>query len=131
MEKELSQVNFVGIYRATTRPHNFWVATLLWGYSCKAFITKKKKKKKKMTTTAKKQTKIFDKKDWPKKLVPSQREKTSGVLRLNEILSKLLTISKCLQSNCKKIRCCFVVLNMLSVFIFHILHTTWGIIDYS
>ena len=35
-----------------------------------------------------------------KMLVQSQREKNSSVLRLNQIMSKLLTISKCLQLNC-------------------------------
>ena len=69
MEKELSQVSFVGMYRATTLPHNFGVATLLWGYSCKAFITKKTKKtKQKWKQQQKRQTKIFDKKDWPTNL---------------------------------------------------------------
>ena len=41
MEKELPQVSFLAIFRATTLPHNFWVATLLWSYSCKKGITKK------------------------------------------------------------------------------------------
>ena len=34
-KKELPQVSFLGIYRTTTLPHNFWAATLLWSYSCK------------------------------------------------------------------------------------------------
>ena len=59
MEKELSQVSFVGIYRATTLPHNFWVATLLWGYSCKAFITKKTKKQNKNGNNSKKDKQRF------------------------------------------------------------------------
>ena len=47
----------------------------------------------------KSETKIFKQKRFHKKLVQSQREKNSGILRLNKILSKLLTISKCLQLN--------------------------------
>ena len=35
LEKEPPQVSFLGIYRTTTLPHNFWTATLLWSYSCK------------------------------------------------------------------------------------------------
>ena len=35
LSKELSQVSFLGIYRTATLPNNFWVATLLWSYSCK------------------------------------------------------------------------------------------------
>ena len=56
-----------------------------------------------METTAKKTNKDFRQKRLTNKLVLSQRERTSGILRLNQILSKLLTISKCLQLNCKQI----------------------------
>ena len=35
MQKELSQVTFLGIYRTTTLTNKFWAATLLWSYSCK------------------------------------------------------------------------------------------------
>ena len=45
--------------------------------------------------------KIFKQKIFYKKLVQSQREKNSGILK---IMSKLLTISKCLQLNCWQIQ---------------------------
>ena len=57
----------------------------------------------------KKGTKIFDERRSTKKPVPSQREKNSGVLRLNQILSNLLTISKCLQLNFKKTQQLFAI----------------------
>ena len=46
------------------------------------------------------ENKIFKQKRLYKKLVESKREKYSGILRLNEMMSKLLTISTCLQLNC-------------------------------
>ena len=46
------------------------------------------------------ETKIFKQKRFHKKLVQSQPEKKLGILRLNKIMSKLLTIGKCLQLNC-------------------------------
>ena len=48
----------------------------------------------------KSETKIFDQKRFHKKLVPSQQEKMLGVLRLNQIMSALLIINKCLELNC-------------------------------
>ena len=48
----------------------------------------------------KSETKTFDQKRFQKKLVPSQQEKNLGVLRLNQIMSTLLTIRKRLQLNC-------------------------------
>ena len=59
---------------------------------------------KKVSTTTKSETKIFKQKDFIKKLVQSQREQNSGIFRLNKIISKLLTISKCLQLNCYQIQ---------------------------
>ena len=47
----------------------------------------------------KSETKIFKRKRFHKKLVQSQHKKNSGGLILNQI-SKLLTISECLQLNC-------------------------------
>ena len=35
LQKELLQVSFLGIYRTTTLPNNFWATELLWSYSCK------------------------------------------------------------------------------------------------
>ena len=35
LQKELPQVSFLGVYRTTTLPHNFWKTALLWSYSCK------------------------------------------------------------------------------------------------
>ena len=44
---------------------------------------------------------FLNKKSFRKKLVQSQGEKKhSGILRLNKIMSKLLTVSKCLQLHC-------------------------------
>ena len=51
-------------------------------------------KKYNKTLFKKSETKIFDQKRFHKKLVPSQREKNSNVLRLNQMMPKLLTISK-------------------------------------
>ena len=67
-----------------------------------------------------------NKKDFIKHLFKVNEKKNSGILRLNKIMSKLLTISKCLQLNCQYIQHllsnCYIVLNMPSVFIFHISH---------
>ena len=52
----------------------------------------------------KRETKIFKQRRFHKKLVQSQREKNLGVLRLNQIMPKLLTISKRLQFNCWQIQ---------------------------
>ena len=89
MQKELHQVSFLCISRTTTSLHFFgWLHC-----SCK-----------KVSTTTKSETKIFKQKDFIKKLVQSQREQNSGIFRLNKIISKLLTISKCLQLNCYQIQ---------------------------
>ena len=48
----------------------------------------------------KSETKIFVQKRFSKKIVPSQREKNSDVLRLNQIMFLLVTLSKYLQLNC-------------------------------
>ena len=49
----------------------------------------------------KSEIKVFDQKRFHKKLVPSnEKKKNSGVLRLNQIMPKLLTMSKCWQLNC-------------------------------
>ena len=79
----------------------------------------------------KSQTKTFDLKRLHKKLVPSQWEKHFGVLSLNQIMSTLLTISKCSQLNCSQIQQLLNGLNLPSIFTFHVSHTTWSIIDYS
>ena len=60
----------------------------------------------------KSETKIFDQKRFHKKLVPSQREKNSGVLRLNQIMPPLLTMSKCLQLNCWQIQLLFTIVTL-------------------
>ena len=57
-------------------------------------------KKDNKTLLQKTETKIFDQQRFHKKLVSSQQEKKLGILRLNQILYKLLTISKCLQLKC-------------------------------
>ena len=70
-------------------PSFFWVATLLLQKSFNYY---------------KKWNKDFQTKRFHKKLVQSQREQNSGIFRLNKIISKLLTISKCLQLNCYQIQ---------------------------
>ena len=76
----------------------------------------------------KSKTKIFDQKSFRKKLVPSQREKNSGVLRLNQIMFTLLTISKMFAvkvlANLAVVCSCYIVLNMPRIFTFYIFHTT-------
>ena len=70
-------------------------------------------------------SKIFNQKRFHKKLFQSQGEKNSGVLRLNQIKSKLLTIKKCLQLNC-----CLQLLHCFEhAEQFHFSHITWGIIN--
>ena len=64
-------------------------------HCCKVTLVKKYNK----PLLQKSETKIFDQKRFHKRLVPSQLEKNLGVLRLNKIMSKLLTVSKYLQLN--------------------------------
>ena len=79
----------------------------------KPSLQKNQKNKTKIKTTTKKQTnKDFRQKRLTNKLALSQREKNSCVLRLNQILSKLLTISKCLQLNCKQIQKLFAIVSL-------------------
>ena len=47
----------------------------------------------------KSETNMFKQKRFHKKLVQNQREKKIGRFELNQIISKLLTLSKCFQSN--------------------------------
>ena len=47
----------------------------------------------------KSETNIFKQKRFHKKLVQNQREKKIERFELNQIISKLLTLSKCFQSN--------------------------------
>ena len=79
------QVSFLGISRTTTLPHNLhcYEVTLVTKYN--------------KTLLQKSETKIFDQKRFHKKLNPSQQEKGSGVLRLDQIMSTFLTISKGLE----------------------------------
>ena len=79
LQNELPQVSFQHNYF----PSFFWAATL--------FLAKKFHK----SLLQKSETKIFKQKIFREKLVQSQREKNLGVLRLNKIMSKLLTVSVC------------------------------------
>ena len=53
LKKELLQVIFLGIYRTTTLPHNFWRATFPWSYPCKKVINHYYKKLKERFSTKK------------------------------------------------------------------------------
>ena len=64
------------------------------------------------TLLRKSETKIFDQKRFHKKLVPSQQEKMLGVLRLNQIMSALLIINKCLELNCQQIQQLFAIVTL-------------------
>ena len=74
----------------------------------------------------KSETKIFDQKRFLKKLVPSQREKNSGVLRLYQIMPKIVNNKQMLAvkllANSAVVCNCYIVLNMTSIFTFHISH---------
>ena len=88
-KKELPEVSFLYISRKPTALHFLWAAILLLQ---KSFINHYLQKS---------ETKVFKQKRFHKKLAQSQREKkNSCILRLNKIMSKLLTLSKCMQSNC-------------------------------
>ena len=77
-------------------------------------------KKYNKSSLQKSETKIFDQNRFHQKLVPSQREKNSGVLRLNQIMAPFLTMSKYLPANSAVVYNCYIVLNMPSIFTFHI-----------
>ena len=69
---------------------------------------------------------FLTKKDFIKSLFQVNEKKNSGVLRLNQIIPKLLTISKMfavkLLANSAVVCNCYIVLNMPSIFIFYISH---------
>ena len=64
-------------------------------------------------------SKVFDQKRFIKNLLKVSEKNNSGVLRKNQITSKLLILSKRLQ---------FWTCPTFSRFTFHILQTTWGIL---
>ena len=91
MQKELPQLSFLGIHRTATLPHNFWA------YMCSKVTLVKKCNKPQLQ---KRETKIFDQKRVTKNLFKVNEKINSGVLRINQIMSKLLTLSKSSQLNC-------------------------------
>ena len=86
LQKELLQVSFLGIYRAATLGNNFWAAILLWSYSYKKSIINHcyKKVKQRFST----------KKDLYKNLLKVSKKNNSDISRINQIMSKLLVLSK-------------------------------------
>ena len=60
------------------------------------------------------ETKIFKQKRFHKKVVQSRPEKNSGILRLNKIMPRLVTTSKCLQLNCQQIQQLLFLLKFLA-----------------
>ena len=87
LRNELLQVSFLCISRATTALHLFWAATLFLQESFIYYYYKKVKQR------------FSNKKDFVKTCSKSTR-KNFGILGLNKMMSKLLTVSKCLQLNC-------------------------------
>ena len=80
-------------------------------------------------------------KDFIKRLFKGQREKTkkeanSGILKLNKIMSKLLTVSKCFQLSCYKIQQLLAIVTLFwtcrafSHFTYHLRYYITIIIDY-
>ena len=102
-----------------------WVATLLLQKSLINHYLQKS------------ETNIFKQKRFLKKLVQSQQEKNSGILILNKIMSKLLTISKCLQLNCWQIQQLLAIVTLFwtcrafSHFTYHLRYYIIIIIDHS
>ena len=84
----------------------------------------------------KSEIKIFDQKAFHKNLLIVNEKKNSGVLRLNHIMLKFLTITKCLQLNCSQIQRLLVIVSLFwicpafSHFTFHIslevLYLNWS-----
>ena len=89
MQNELPQDSFLCISKTTTTLDFFFFG---------GYIVLGRKFQKPLLQ--KSETKISKPKVFRKTLVQSEREKKSGILRLNKIKSKLLTVSKCLQLNC-------------------------------
>ena len=119
LQKKLPQVSFLGIFRANTLPHNFWAAILLWSSSCKKSLLNHYYKEWII--------RFPTKKHFIKNLLKVNKE-----MRLNQIMSELITLSQCLQLNCKQIQQLFAflhyVLDMLNILTVHSSHTTRGII---
>ena len=90
LQNELRQVSFLCIPRTTTSLHLFGRLRC----TCK---------KVSWTTTKKMKQRFSNKNKIMKNLLKSRR-KSLGVLRLNKIMSNLLTISKYLQLNCYQIQ---------------------------
>ena len=89
LQKGLLQVSFLGIYRAATLANNFWAATLLWSYSYKKSVINHCYKKVKQRFSTKKR--------FIKNLLKVSEKNNSDVSRINQIMSKLLILSKRLQ----------------------------------
>ena len=88
LQKELPQLVF-RVFPEQLLPFIFF-----WAVSQKKFHKSPLQKSKKEQRFSKK------KKSFDKNLFQSQGKKISGILKLNKVMSKLLTISKCLQLNC-------------------------------
>ena len=90
--KELLQVSFLCI------PEQLLSQIIFGQLNCYEVTLVKKYNK---PLLQKSETKFFKQKIFHKKLVQSQREKKTVVLRLNQMMPRLLTRSECLQSNCQ------------------------------
>ena len=91
LQKERPQVSFLCIYRTTAHPNNF---RLVHCYE----VTPVKKCNKPLLQ--KSEIKIFDQKRFIKNLFKVKEKNNSGVLKINHIMCKLLTLSTRLQFNC-------------------------------
>ena len=123
LQQELLQVSFLGIYRTTKVPNNFW------RLHCYGVTLVKKCNKQQLQIS---ETNNFDQTRYIKDLFKVNEKNNSGVLGINQIMSTLLTLIKRFQLNCYQITAvvCIVALylNMPSILAYHILHITCSII---
>ena len=91
LQKELPEVTFLAIYRTTTLQNN------LGGLHCYEVALVKNCNK---PLLQKSETNIFDQKRFVKNLFKVNDKNNPGVLRINQITSKSLTLSKGLQLTC-------------------------------
>ena len=91
LQQELLQVSFLGIYRTTKVPNNFW------RLHCYGVTLVKKCNKQQLQIS---ETNNFDQTRYIKDLFKVNEKNNSGVLGINQIMSTLLTLIKRFQLNC-------------------------------
>ena len=89
LQKELLQFSFLGIYKTAT------LHQIIFGWLHCYEVTLVEKCNKPLLQ--KRETKVFDQKRFANNLLKVSEKNNSGVLRINQIMSKLLILSKRLQ----------------------------------